>query len=100
MAVLDDYRTAPIDARLRATLAFLEKLTLAPGEVGPEDVAPMLAAGVSRPAVEEAVYVATLFNVVDRLADAFDFEVPRPEDGPRTAWILTKLGYGASVVPG
>ena len=98
--MLDDYRTAPIDDRTRTTLAFLEKLTLTPGEIGPEDVAPMLAAGVSRQAVEDAIYVATLFNVIDRLADAFDFEVARPEDGPRTAWILTKLGYGASVVPG
>ncbi len=99
-AVLDDYRAAPIDDRLRTTLAFLEKLTLTPGEVGPEDVAPALAAGVSRRALEEAIYVATLFNVIDRLADAFDFELPRPEDGPRTAWVLTKLGYGSSIVPG
>jgi alkylhydroperoxidase family enzyme len=98
--VLDDYRTAPIDERLRTTLAFLEKLTLTPGDVGPEDVAPMLAAGVTRRGVEEAIYVATMFNVMDRLADAFGFEVARPEDGPKTAWILTKLGYGASVVPG
>jgi len=98
--VLDDYRSAPIDARMKTTLAFLEKLTLAPAEVGPEDVAPVLAAGVSRKGVEEAVYVAALFNVVDRLADAFDFELPRPEDGGKTAFILTKLGYGASVVPG
>jgi alkylhydroperoxidase family enzyme len=98
--VLDDYRTAPIGEPLRTTLAFLEKLTLTPGEVGPDDVAPMLAAGVSRTAIEEAIYVAAMFNVIDRLADAFDFELPRPEHGPRTAWILTKLGYGASVVPG
>ena len=98
--MLDDHRTAPIDARLRATLTFLEKLTLSPGELGPDDVAPVLAAGVSRRGVEEAIYVATLFNVIDRLADALDFELPRPEDGPRTAWILTKLGYGASVLPG
>lgn len=98
--MLDDYRSAPIDERLRATLAFLEKLTLTPGEVGPDDVEPVLAAGVTRKAVEEAIYVAALFNVVDRLADAFDFEVPRPEDGGRTAFVLTKLGYASSVVPG
>jgi alkylhydroperoxidase family enzyme len=98
--VLDDYRTAPIDERLRTTLAFLEKLTLDPGAVGPEDIAPMRAAGVSDQAVEEAIYVASLFNAMDRLADAFDFELPRPEHGPRTAWVLTKLGYGTSSVPG
>ena len=37
-AVLTDWRTAPIDARLRATLGFLEKLTLAPTEVRPADL--------------------------------------------------------------
>jgi alkylhydroperoxidase family enzyme len=99
-AVLEDYRTAPIDERLRTTLAFLEKLTLTPGEVGPDDIAPMRAAGVSDQAVEEAIYVATVFNVMDRFADTFDFELPRPEDGPRTAWTLTKLGYGIGSVPG
>jgi alkylhydroperoxidase family enzyme len=98
--VLADYRTAPIDERLRTTLAFLEKLTLAPGDVGPDDIAPMRAAGVSDLAVEEAIYVATLFNIMDRFADAFDFELPRPEHGPRTAWVLTKLGYGGASVPG
>jgi alkylhydroperoxidase family enzyme len=98
--VLDDYRTAPIDARLRATLGFLEKLTLTPDEVGPDDIGPMRAAGVSDQAIEEAIYVAGLFNVIDRIADALGFEVAPPELGPRTAFILTKLGYGASVLPG
>ena len=98
--MLDDHRTAPIDERLRTTLSFLEKLTLTPGEVGPDDVAPMLAAGVSRTAIEEAIHVATVFNVIDRLADAFDFALTRPEDLPKAVWILTKLGYGAAVVPG
>ncbi|MEP7124003.1 MAG: hypothetical protein ABJE95_23955 [Byssovorax sp.] len=98
--MLEDYRTAPIEERMRTTLAFLEKLTLTPDAVGSDDVAPMLAAGVSRKAIEEAIYVATVFNIIDRLADAFDFEVAKPEHGARTAWILTTLGYGAAVVPG
>ena len=46
-AVLRDWRTAPLDPKLRATLGFLEKLTLAPTEVGPADVKPLRAAGVS-----------------------------------------------------
>jgi alkylhydroperoxidase family enzyme len=99
-AVLADYRSAPISERLRATLAFLEKLTLTPTEVGPEDIGPMRDAGATDEAIAEAIYVAGLFNTIDRLADALDFEVPRPEHGPRTAWILTKLGYAAAVLPG
>jgi alkylhydroperoxidase family enzyme len=98
--VLEDYRAAPIGERLRTTLAFLEKLTLSPGEVGPADIAPMRAAGVSDRAVEEAVYVATMFNIMDRFADAFDFEVATGDQAAKTARILLKLGYGIASVPG
>jgi alkylhydroperoxidase family enzyme len=100
-AVLADYRSAPIPERLRATLTFLEKLTLTPTEVGPADIGPMRDAGATDEAIAQAIYVAGLFNVIDRLADALDFEVPRPEHGPRTVLILTKLGYAAAaVLPG
>jgi len=98
--VLDDYRAAPIDDGLRSALAFLEKLTERPEEVGPEDVAPMRAAGLSDKAIEEAIYVSTMFNVMDRLADAFDFELTRPERLSRLSFVLSHLGYGIAAVPG
>ncbi|MEN3340711.1 MAG: hypothetical protein V7644_115 [Actinomycetota bacterium] len=62
-----DFRTAPIDERLRETLAFLEAMTLRPAEV---DASRALAAGVSREALRDAVYVAAAFNLIDRFADA------------------------------
>jgi len=34
-AVIDDWRTAPLDAKLRSTLGFLEKLTLGRMTFGP-----------------------------------------------------------------
>ena len=37
--MLADYRTAKIAEGLRATLGFVEKLTLTPDEVGPADAA-------------------------------------------------------------
>lgn len=73
--VLDDWRRAPIDDRQRATFAFLEKLTLSPEDVGPEDIVALGTAAVSYLAVEDAILVSTLVNIVDRLADALDFEV-------------------------
>lgn len=81
-------------------LAFLEKLTLDPSAVGPEDIAPMHAAGVSDRAIEEAIYVSTVFNIMDRLADAFDFELTPPEKKGTLALVLTRLGYKAGSVPG
>jgi alkylhydroperoxidase family enzyme len=79
--VLADYTTAPIDEKLRATLGLLRKMTLEPEALAPEDVRAVLALGVSRRAVEEAMHVAFLFNVYDRLADTLGWDVPAQETG-------------------
>ncbi|HLQ61754.1 MAG TPA: hypothetical protein VK131_07815 [Candidatus Acidoferrales bacterium] len=94
-AVLDDWRTAPIDERLRSTLGFLQKLTLGPAEVGPADAATVRAAGVSERALMDAIYVCALFNLVDRVADALGFEVPSAEAFARFAPMQLRFGYRA-----
>jgi alkylhydroperoxidase family enzyme len=91
--VLDDWRTAPIDEKLRATLGFLEKVTLSPDEVGPDDASRPLEAGVSEAALRDAVYVCGLFNLIDRVADSLDFAVPSPEQFRTMAKVLLKRGY-------
>lgn len=92
-AVLADWRTAPIDAKLRATLGFLEKLTLKPGEVRPVDVEPMRAAGVSDAAIEDAIHACVLFNVYDRMADSLKFHLPGPAGYAASGRSLMKRGY-------
>ena len=78
-AILDDWRTAPVDARMRAALAFVEKLTLTPAEMPRDDVKEARAAGLTRRALQELAYVTYLFSVMDRLADAFDFPLPNAD---------------------
>ena len=92
-AVLDDWRSAPVEPKLRAALAFVEKLTLDPAAVGPADVAPMRAVGISDAAIEDAVHACTLFNVYDRLADSFEFEIPDEHGFAMSATMLLKRGY-------
>ena len=92
-AVLNDWRTAPIDAKLRATLGFLEKLTLTPGEVRPTDVEPMRAAGVSDAAIEDAIHACVLFNVYDRMADSLNFHQPDYAGYLASGRSLMKRGY-------
>jgi alkylhydroperoxidase family enzyme len=94
--VLDDYTTAPIDEKLRATLGLLRKMTLEPEALGPGDVRAVLALGVSREAVGEAMHVAYLFNIYDRLADTLGWDVPAQETGfyASSARMLLKRGYG------
>jgi alkylhydroperoxidase family enzyme len=81
-------------------LGFLEKVTLTPQEVSADDVARLRSAGLNDRAIEEALYVCFLFNVMDRLADAFDFHVPTAAGTRRTARLLYTLGYGMASIPG
>ena len=92
-AVLDDFERAPIDDKLRATLAFLKKVTIDPKAVGPADAAAALRAGVTPTALRDAVYVCAAFNVMDRVADALSFRVPDRATFNRAARFLIKLGY-------
>jgi uncharacterized peroxidase-related enzyme len=92
-AVLTDWHTANLDAKTKATLGFLEKLTHAPQSVTARDVAALRAAGVSADAIEDAIHVCALFNIVNRLADALGFECPSPAGFARHGQILLKFGY-------
>src|SRR5262245_34589810 len=69
-AVLADLETAAIEETLRATLRMLGKLTRE-HTVGPDDMRVLLASGVSRKQIEDALAVCFSFNTIGRLADAF-----------------------------
>jgi alkylhydroperoxidase family enzyme len=78
--VKGDWRTAPVGEPLRATLGFLEKLTLQPDELRAEDAEAVLDAGVREDALVDAIHVAALFSMIVRLADSFDWRVPSDEE--------------------
>lgn len=90
---MNDWRSAPLDAKLRAILGFLEKLTLRPNEVRPADVAPLRAAGISDEAIEDAINVCALFNVYDRLADSLGWHLPDTAGYAASADNLMRRGY-------
>src|SRR5205823_440452 len=91
-AVLADLESAPIEEPLRATLRMLGKLT-AEGKLSAEDMRAVLATGVTPRQVEDALAVCAAFNVTDRLADAFGFEVLSPEGFDAGAKYLLERGY-------
>jgi len=78
---------------LRATLTFLRKLTLAPDAVEPGDAEPVLTAGVSRAALEDAIAVCALFSMIVRLADSLAFDVPPYESFLARADAMLSSGY-------
>ena len=94
--MLNDYRTAPIDEKLRATLGLLEKMTLDHAALGPSDMLAVMRTGVSKEAIQEALEVAFLFNIYDRLADALGWDVPPVRGGyyKIAAQRLLRRGYG------
>lgn len=74
-------------------LGFLEKLTLDPDRVIPADVAPLRAVGLTDEAIEDAIHVCALFNIIDRVADTLDFDVPGPDAFAESAKVLLQRGY-------
>ena len=70
-------------------------MTLDHARLGPEDVRAVLRLGVSKQAVAEAMEVAFLFNVYDRMADAMGWDVPPVAGGyyRMGARRLLKHGY-------
>ena len=78
---------------MRATLGFLERITLSSDDVGPDDAALPRQAGVSEAALRDAVYVCALFNLIDRVSDALDFAIPSQEGFRKSAKGLLKFGY-------
>jgi uncharacterized peroxidase-related enzyme len=91
-AVLADLESAPIEDGLRATLRMLGTLTR-DGNVSAGDMRQVLAAGVSRQQVADALAVCAAFNTTNRLADAFGFAVLSPEGFDAGAKYLLKRGY-------
>lgn len=91
-AVLSDLETAPMEEPLRATLRMLRKLTLE-NAVNANDMRAVLAAGVSREQIEDALAVCFAFNTTDRLADAFGFSVLEPKGFEAGAKFLLERGY-------
>jgi uncharacterized peroxidase-related enzyme len=91
-AALADLESAPVEDRLRATLRMLGSLTR-DGYLSAEDLRAVLDTGVSRQQVEDALAICYAFNVTNRLANAFGFEVLSHEGFEAGARYLLRRGY-------
>src|SRR5215217_8597295 len=87
---LDEGRFSP-PAAAAATL--IEALTRDPHSVSAGDLERARAAGVEDDALAEAIYVAFMFNTINRVADALGFEHRSDRDRRRGAAVLRRLGY-------
>lgn len=69
-AVLDDYRTAPLDAKHRALFAFIDKVNAQSNQIRQGDVDAAKAAGWSDEAIYDAITVCALFRFYNAWIDA------------------------------
>jgi uncharacterized peroxidase-related enzyme len=93
-AVIADYRAAPVSESLKTALGFLEVMTLRPKELSAEHAKAVLRAGVPARALQDAIAVCTVFNIITRYALALDFALPSAKEFDRAAGMLLKRGYG------
>ena len=85
--------TSVMRRELAAVLPLLEKLTMAPDDVTPADVAPVRDAGVPDDAIVDALHVLLVFNTVNRMANAFDWGWDSDDHVRGAARALHRIGY-------
>jgi alkylhydroperoxidase family enzyme len=69
-AVLEDYRTAPMDDRQKALFAFIEKMNEQSNQIRRDDLDRLKAAGWSEEAIYDAITVCALFRFYNAWIDA------------------------------
>jgi uncharacterized peroxidase-related enzyme len=92
-AALKDPDSADVRPELRATLRFLEKLTVSPDQVTRTDVDAVRAARVSNEALLDAIHICFMFAVMNRVMDAVGAEFPTNKQLEFSANALLERGY-------
>jgi len=90
-SVIDDYRSAPIDAKLAELLVLIEKTARNAASVTAADIDAVRAAGWSDEAIYDAVTVCALFNFYTTWVDGSG--VPGLEDYTPSGMRLATEGY-------
>lgn len=79
-AIKTDWRAAPLDARERAMLAFVDKLTRAPGAVTRDDHRALRDEGFDDAGILQVTLIASMFNYFNRVADGVGVGRGGPDD--------------------
>lgn len=66
--------SSELTPRMRLLLSFAEKLTLNSQQITKSDIEALTAAGIDEETIEDTVNVVALFNMLNRIVDAFGFE--------------------------
>ncbi len=93
--ISEGWRDVSMEPNLKASLVFLEKLTLRPTELSVSDAKEAMGAGLERVDLEHTVMVGCMFNSMNRLVDAFGADLSE-EESKRLGSMLNMAGHAMS----
>ena len=96
-AVLEDWTTADVPKETHAALSLLECMTLRPMELDASFVEGLRESGLDEFKMREAAKVCFQYNLITRMADAFDFPVL---EGKQQARLTKMLNFGSTRLRG
>ena len=74
-------------------IGLIEKVSQHPDLVTTQDVEVVRAAGVSEAAIEDGLAICFAFNLINRLADAFEYDWDNERHRSQGARALVRFGY-------
>jgi len=91
-AMLDDWENSAFEPKVKGMLRFLQKWSRAPAELKPADVEMLRELGIRDEAVVDALYMCTMLQIMNRLANALGFEDWTPERYAQRAQLQVERG--------
>jgi alkylhydroperoxidase family enzyme len=90
---IDVNNPTTIRPEVAAVLPLLEKVTRTPDQVASADVDAVRIAGVPDEAIVDALHVNLIFNIMNRLANAFDFSWDSEQHIRVSAQVIHRISY-------
>ena len=91
--IVEDAEHADFRPEAKAMIRLIEKVSQYPELVTKQDVDAVRAAGVSEAAIEDGLAICFAFNLINRLADAFEYDWDNERHRSQGARALVRFGY-------
>jgi uncharacterized peroxidase-related enzyme len=91
--IVEDAEEAEFRPEAKAMIRLIEKVSRYPDLVTTQDVEAVRAAGVSEAAIEDGLAICFAFNLINRLADAFEYDWDSERHRSQGARALVRFGY-------
>jgi uncharacterized peroxidase-related enzyme len=91
--IIENAEHADFRPEAKAMIQLIEKVSQYPDLVTQQDVEAVRSAGVSEAAIEDGLAICFAFNLINRLADAFEYDWDSERHRSQGARALVRFGY-------